>query len=93
MGSQGVFSPSPRTFVGREPELAELRGGLGDAIAGHGQLFLISGEPGIGKTRLTNELAGPGRRAWRQGYLGRVLGGFWRPSLLALDSNHSHLRP
>jgi predicted ATPase len=42
-------------FVGRERELAELRVGLADVTAGHGHLFLLSGEPGIGKTRLADE--------------------------------------
>jgi len=46
-----------RAFVGRERELAELRGGLDNAIAGRGRLFLLVGEPGIGKTRLAEELA------------------------------------
>jgi predicted ATPase len=44
-------------FVGREPELSELRAGLDDASAGHGRLFLLSGEPGIGKTRLAEEIS------------------------------------
>jgi len=44
-------------FVGREREIAELRAGLDDALAGHGRLFLISGEPGIGKTRLAEQLS------------------------------------
>ncbi len=44
-------------FVGRERELAELEAGLGDALAGRGRLFLIGGEPGIGKTRLVDELS------------------------------------
>jgi len=43
-------------FVGRERELAELRAGLADTVAGRGRLFLISGEPGIGKTRLAEEV-------------------------------------
>ena len=43
-------------FVGREAELAELIAGLDDAIAGHGRLFLLVGEPGIGKSRLADEL-------------------------------------
>jgi DNA-binding SARP family transcriptional activator len=48
---------TPRsTFVGRERELAELVGGLDDAFAGHGRLFLLVGEPGIGKSRLAEEL-------------------------------------
>src|SRR5713101_929960 len=49
--------PSRTAFVGRERELAELRAGLDDAIAGRGRLFLIAGEPGIGKTRLVDELS------------------------------------
>ena len=48
---------SSNTFVGRERELAELvsaceAGGDSDA-----HLFLIYGEPGIGKTRLADKLA------------------------------------
>ncbi|MGE0825409.1 MAG: AAA family ATPase [Candidatus Binatia bacterium] len=44
-------------FVGRESEMATLQAGLGDALAGHGRLFLLAGEPGIGKTRTAHELA------------------------------------
>jgi predicted ATPase len=36
-------------FVGREAELAELRASVDKALHGIGQLFLISGESGIGK--------------------------------------------
>jgi DNA-binding SARP family transcriptional activator len=44
-------------FVGRKAELDELLAGLDDAIAGRGRLFLLVGEPGIGKSRLAEELA------------------------------------
>ena len=44
-------------FVGRNREMAELRSGLDDAREGRGRFFLITGEPGIGKTRLADELA------------------------------------
>jgi tetratricopeptide (TPR) repeat protein len=43
-------------FVGRTQEIAQLREGLEAALAGRGQLLLVSGEPGSGKTRLTEEL-------------------------------------
>ena len=49
--------PAQGSFVGRKRELAELRGGLEDAVSGRGNLFLISGPPGVGKTRMTAELA------------------------------------
>lgn len=42
-------------FVGRASELAELDAGLADARAGRGGLYLVVGEPGIGKTRLADE--------------------------------------
>lgn len=64
-------------FVGRERELTELRdGGIRSALAGNGRLFLLSGEPGAGKTRLaqvvSNEAAAVGfavywGRCWEAG--------------------------
>jgi DNA-binding SARP family transcriptional activator/tetratricopeptide (TPR) repeat protein len=48
-------------FVGRERELGELVNGLDDAFAGRGRLFLLVGEPGIGKSRLAEELASHAR--------------------------------
>src|SRR5215470_11951850 len=44
-------------FVGRIHELAVLHDALEQSCAGHGRTVLLSGEPGIGKTRLTTELA------------------------------------
>src|SRR5260370_17811375 len=46
-----------RSFVGRQRELAELCAGLDSARSGRGQLFLVTGDPGIGKTRLTDQVA------------------------------------
>jgi tetratricopeptide (TPR) repeat protein len=43
-------------MVGRESERAELIAKLDKAIAGQGGLVLIGGEPGIGKTRLTEAI-------------------------------------
>ena len=34
-------------FVGRQREMAELMAALDDAIAGHGRLVMLVGEPGI----------------------------------------------
>jgi DNA-binding SARP family transcriptional activator len=54
----------PGPFVGRERELRELLRGLDETLAGEGRLFLISGEPGIGKSRLVEQLT---RRARERG--------------------------
>ena len=40
-------------FVGRQREMAEVTAALDDALAGRGRLFMLVGEPGIGKTRTT----------------------------------------
>lgn len=61
---------SGQVFVGRRHELAALLAGLDDAFAGRGRLFLIDGEPGIGKSRLAEELS---TRAFDRG--ARVLAG------------------
>jgi hypothetical protein len=77
-------------FIGRERELAELHAGLADVTAAHGHLFLLSGEPGIGKTRLADEF---GRQAVAQGV--RVAWGrCWEGSgarILAVDPGPSCL--
>jgi predicted ATPase len=39
-------------FVGRERELRELQAGLDEVCSGRGRFFLVTGEPGIGKSRL-----------------------------------------
>src|SRR5271154_1337428 len=46
-----------RAIVGRERELTTLLSGLDDAASRRGSLFLISGEAGVGKTRLADEVA------------------------------------
>ncbi len=48
-------------FVGREREMAELTSALDDALSGRGRVVMLVGEPGIGKTRLAEELAAAAR--------------------------------
>jgi eukaryotic-like serine/threonine-protein kinase len=61
----------PGAFVGRTTEMAELVAGLDDAFAGRGRLFLLSGEPGIGKTRLAEELSARARARGARVVFGR----------------------
>ena len=53
----GLAEASGRVFVGRRRELGELSAGFDDAQGGRGRFFLVVGEPGIGKTRLVEEVA------------------------------------
>jgi len=46
-----------QTFVGRERELAQIGAALDGARAGRGQLVMLAGEPGIGKTSLADRAA------------------------------------
>jgi DNA-binding SARP family transcriptional activator len=50
-----VFSVRDAPFVGRDEEMAELTRALARAQSGRGAAYVISGEPGIGKTRLVSE--------------------------------------
>lgn len=75
-----------RAFVGRDFELAILSRGLKSALEGSGGLFLVSGGPGSGKTRLINEFA---HRATSERL--RVLGGWGEERSLARLL--SHLQP
>jgi tetratricopeptide (TPR) repeat protein len=46
-----------RVFVGREPELKQLKSAFDGAISGQGALMMVTGEPGIGKTALCEQLS------------------------------------
>ena len=62
--AEDVIAPSRSgapVFVGRERELDALTEGLEAARAGVGRVFLLAGEPGIGKSRLADELGAQAR--------------------------------
>jgi class 3 adenylate cyclase/tetratricopeptide (TPR) repeat protein len=44
--------PTSAAFIGRDAELALVLDRWASAVSGEGQLFLLSGEPGLGKSRL-----------------------------------------
>src|SRR5881296_1700374 len=53
-------------FVGRDPELEQLRRALEHAGAGRGQIVAVVGEPGVGKSRLFYEFTRSHRtHGWR----------------------------
>jgi class 3 adenylate cyclase/tetratricopeptide (TPR) repeat protein len=56
-GSAAAPPPGHAPLIEREPEHAELRRAVDLARAGHGSLLLIGGEAGIGKSRITAEIA------------------------------------
>lgn len=60
-----------RPIVGRDAELSELDRALGEAAEGRGGVWFASGEPGIGKTRLVEEMATRGASAGVGVYWGR----------------------
>jgi len=69
-GERGGFGNATFPFVGRETELRQLLAAWQRAAGRRGELLMLCGEPGIGKTRLASELA---LRVEAQG--GRVLRG------------------
>jgi DNA-binding SARP family transcriptional activator len=65
--------PPPETpLVGREAESGRLRTGLETAWTGHGQVFLVLGEAGIGKTRLVEALTAEAARRGARILVGRA---------------------
>jgi DNA-binding NtrC family response regulator/tetratricopeptide (TPR) repeat protein len=64
-----VEPPGESRFVGRERELGLLREALDCTTAGEGQVVLVVGDPGIGKSRLLAEFRGgiTGDHLWIEG--------------------------
>lgn len=71
--------PTAGHFVGRKREMAALQTALEAACAGSGRLFLLAGEPGIGKTRTVHELATHASQRGVQVLLGRCYEGEGSP--------------
>jgi DNA-binding winged helix-turn-helix (wHTH) protein len=64
-------------FVGRTRELGQLAARLSAARSGYGSFVLVGGEPGIGKTRLLEELAEHARGEGVRVLWGRCIEGEW----------------
>jgi tetratricopeptide (TPR) repeat protein len=82
MSDTATGRPLHTVFVGREHEVGELRVALADACAGRGWLFMLEGEPGIGKTRMADELASEARAQgarvlWGRCWEGEGAPAFW----------------
>ena len=63
VATAGAAEPEPTgpraawgRFVGRQEEMAQIKAALDGALSGKGALVMLVGEPGIGKTRLAEEL-------------------------------------
>jgi DNA-binding SARP family transcriptional activator len=67
----GVAEAPRSAFVGRDSELDALVGGLDGALSGRGGLYLLVGEPGVGKSRLGEELIRTARPRGFQVLVGR----------------------
>jgi predicted ATPase/tetratricopeptide (TPR) repeat protein len=65
------FAPLSVAFVGRDREIKQLVSTLEAAKAGRGGLVLISGEAGIGKTRLAEEIDSRGKKMGVPAFWGR----------------------
>lgn len=66
-------------FIGREQELAALQAQLQVAFAGSGSVVTLAGEPGIGKTRTSQEFAELCLKAGAVVLQGRCFEGDWQP--------------
>ena len=70
-GGHDVPARPGSVFVGRQREMGELKAALEDALSGRGRMIMLVGEPGIGKTRTSQELAAYADQRGAQVLLGR----------------------
>jgi DNA-binding SARP family transcriptional activator len=92
----GRLAASP--LVGRDEELALLRAGLDDALAGRGRLFLVVGGAGSGKTRFADEVASLAKQRgvrilWGRGWGGGGAPAFWPWRQAMRDVGHPLAEP
>jgi tetratricopeptide (TPR) repeat protein len=69
-------------FVGRELEVRQLIEGLDEAASGRGRLFVVAGEPGVGKSRLADEVTDTARERghlvlWGRGWEDAGTPAYW----------------
>jgi class 3 adenylate cyclase len=69
-----------RAFVGRRRELEVLSARLDQLVSGRGEMVLLHGEPGIGKTRLADEFAAESARRGASVMWGRCWEGGGAPA-------------
>ena len=79
LATEEVFEESPRgiysQLVGRESEMSRLEAALEKMMQGEGSVILVSGEAGIGKSRLVWELGRKAKEKQARYLLGRCLFG------------------
>jgi tetratricopeptide (TPR) repeat protein len=68
-------------LVGRDAEIEAIMGYFGEALKGKGSLILISGEAGIGKTRVLNTVTPMAKRSGFQVMIGNCIPGISNPYL------------
>ncbi|MEV4510151.1 AAA family ATPase [Dactylosporangium sp. NPDC049525] len=80
----GARAPSgrrPDRLVGRQEELAVLRHAVDSAASGRGQVVLVEGPPGVGKSRLLADVTGEAAANGALAFWGRCQDGEGTPSM------------
>ena len=78
--AQRAEHPDRVAFVGRDAERAWLSAALDSALGGQGQLVLLAGQAGIGKTRIAEELCADARAREARAVWGRCHEGEGAPA-------------